>query len=357
MPIYHCSVIPISRGKGRSAIAAAAYRSAERLNDERTGLIHDYTRKKGIEFKMLIFPDGEAPIKNREELWNMIEESEVRKNAKVAREIRVALPCELDTKTMQTLTTDFVKSLVEKYKITADVCIHEPNKKGDQRNMHAHILISTREYKDGSFDKKVRVMDDRKQGPKEVEWIRERWADFTNRALEKINVLERVDHSSHRARGIDDVPSQHLGPHATEIERKGRDSDRKIDIERQRDEREKERIELNKLSFVLKRVRQLILQEKLLKKLAEVRKQLERFYLLRKEQGAGLKKLFQKSKAQNLEREIFKLEGWEKRILDRFQKNKIQEHEQYQNSDRNKLIRTQDLKQKNIEISLNQTFL
>lgn len=357
MPIYHCSMIPISRGKGRSAIAAAAYRSAERLSDERTGLVHDYTRKKGVEFKALIFPEGEPTLKNREELWNKIEESEVRKNSKVAREIRVALPCELDKQAMQNLTTDFVKSLVEKYKVTADVCIHEPNKKGDQRNIHAHILISTREYQGGSLGKKVRVMDDRKQGPREVEWIREKWADFTNRALEKMNVLERVDHQSHRARGIDQTPTQHLGPHATEIERKGRDSDRKIEIERQQDERENERIELNKLSSVLKRVRQLILQEKLLKKLAEVRNQLERFYLLRKEQGAGLKKLFQNSKVQNLEREIFKLEGREKRILDRFQRNNVQEHERYQNSDRNKLIRTQDFKQKNIEINQNQTFL
>lgn len=314
MPIYHCSVIPISRGKGRSAIAAAAYRSAERLSDERTGLVHDYTRKKGVEFKMLIFPEDEAPLKKREELWNKIETSEVRKNAKVAREIRVALPCELDKQAMQNLTTNFVKSLVEKYKVSADVCIHEPNKKGDQRNMHAHILISTREYKNRSFGKKVRVMDDRKQGPKEVEWIRERWADFTNRALEKMNVLERVDHRSHKARGIEETPNQHLGPHATEIERKGRDSDRKIEIEKQRTEQEKERIELTKLSSVLKRVRQYILQEKLLKKSADVRKKLERFYLVRSEQNAGLKKLFQKSKILHLNRNIYKLEHREKRL-------------------------------------------
>ena len=174
MPIYHCSVLAISRGKGRSATAAAAYRSCEKIKDERTGLVHDYTHKQGLSHKEIIYPKNVSTTKleNRETLWNQVESSEKRVNSKVAREIRLALPFELDAQKRVELTREYIQTVVDTYNVVADICIHEPSKTGDQRNHHAHVLISTRELTREGFGKKVRILDDKFKGPKEVKCFR-----------------------------------------------------------------------------------------------------------------------------------------------------------------------------------------
>ena len=145
MAIYHLSVKTISRSAGRSATAAAAYRAGVEITDERTGEIHDYRRKGGVESAAVILPDN-APewARDRCQLWNAAEQAETRKNSTVAREFEIALPAELSPAERERLAHDFTRELVERHGMAADVAIHAPGKEGDNRNHHAHILLTTR---------------------------------------------------------------------------------------------------------------------------------------------------------------------------------------------------------------------
>ena len=97
MAIYHLSAKIISRGKGQSAVASAAYRAAERLDDFRLGKSFDYSSKKGLALAEIFLPEGAPPeLKKREVLWNAVESSERRKDARLSREFDIALPVELD---------------------------------------------------------------------------------------------------------------------------------------------------------------------------------------------------------------------------------------------------------------------
>ena len=221
MAIYHCSVKLVKRSEGRSATAAAAYRSGERIVDERTGEIHDYTRRSGVESTELVFPDHVTARPDREKLWNTAETAETRKNAQVAREVEIALPDELTAEQRRALAVDFARQIAGRYNVAADVCIHQPGKEGDQRNHHAHILLTTRTIEsDGTLGKKTRILDDQKTGPAEVQKIREMWAQVCNASLEKSGHTERVDHRSLREQGEERPATKHQGPAVTAIERK-----------------------------------------------------------------------------------------------------------------------------------------
>lgn len=221
MAIYHCSVKLVKRSAGRSATAAAAYRSGDRIIDQRTGEIHDYTRRSGVESTELVFPDHVTTRPNRETLWNTVETAETRKNAQVAREVEIALPDELTVEQRRALAVDFAQSLAEQYRVAADVCIHKPGKEGDHRNHHAHIMLTTREIMpDGEMGAKTRILDDRKTGPAEILKIREMWAQVCNAALEQAGETERIDHRSLRDQGEERQATKHQGPAVTAIERK-----------------------------------------------------------------------------------------------------------------------------------------
>ena len=221
MAIFHLSVKTISRSDGRSATAAAAYRAGVEITDERTGEIHDYTRKGGVESAALILPDN-APewATDRAKLWNAAEQAEKRKNSTVAREFEIALPAELPAAERQALAHDFARALVARHGCAADVAIHAPGKEGDNRNHHAHILLTTRRLGPDGFGEKTRELDDQKVGKVLVTEWRERWAGMANASLERHGHAERIDHRSHAARGIEAAPSQHLGPAATGYERR-----------------------------------------------------------------------------------------------------------------------------------------
>ena len=222
MSIYHLSIKTFKRSGGQSATAAAAYRSGERIQDKRTGQEHDYRKKGGIESSEIVLPRN-APewAKDREQLWNQAELSERRKNAVVAREFEVALPSELTKEQRRELAVSFAKELVARHGFAADVSIHQPSRGGDQRNHHAHILVTTRRLGPEGFTEKTRELDERiNRGPREFEHWRERFAKLTNEALEKNQHRERVDHRTLKAQGIDREPTQHRGPSATAIERK-----------------------------------------------------------------------------------------------------------------------------------------
>ena len=146
MAIYHLRASVISRSQGRSATAAIAYRSAERIADRRTGLVFDYAAKAGVEHTEILAP-ADAPdwVRDRSELWNRVEEAERRRDSQVAREVRVALPSELSHAERVELVRAFAREQFVDRGMVADVALHAPGRDGDERNHHAHILLTTRE--------------------------------------------------------------------------------------------------------------------------------------------------------------------------------------------------------------------
>ena len=221
MAIYHLSVKPISRTDGRSATAAAAYRAAIQISDARTGKLHDYRRKQGVVSAVLLVPEV-APkwAHDRSQVWNAAEMAETRKNATVAREFEIALPAELNDVQRQQLAHEFAQELVNQHGCIADVAIHQPSGGGDQRNHHAHILLSTRRLGPEGFTDKTRELDDYSSGPKWVHKWRERYAQLQNLCLQQAGSEARVDHRSYQNQGVDALPSCHLGPSATAYERR-----------------------------------------------------------------------------------------------------------------------------------------
>jgi hypothetical protein len=220
MATYHLSAKTISRSHGRSATGAAAYRTGARIIDERTGVIHDYRRRRGVEARLLILPD-DAPnwASDRARLWNAAEQAETRKNSTVAREFEIALPAELDAEQRQRLAVDFAHELVLRHGCAVDVAIHRPGRAGDSRNHHAHLLLTTRRLTAAGFTEKTRELDDLKTG--EIGRWRERFAEVQNARLREAGVEARVDHRSLEAQAIDREATIHLGPAATALERRG----------------------------------------------------------------------------------------------------------------------------------------
>lgn len=219
MAIFHLSIKTVSRGHGRSAVGAAAYRAGQRLHDVRLGRTFDYRRKAGVLHRELVTPDL-VPLwaAKRESLWNAAEESELRKNSTVAREFEVALPTELPPEQRRNLAMQFARELTERHFCAVDVAIHSPRKGGDNRNEHAHILTTTRRLSAAGFGEKCRELDDQKSG--EVAFWRERWATLVNQALEAASQPARVDHRSLADQGIEREPTFHLGPVRTGIKRR-----------------------------------------------------------------------------------------------------------------------------------------
>ena len=187
----------ISRSQGRSATAAAAYRVAERIEDRRTGLTFDYAARGGVDHTEILAPDH-APdwVRDRSELWNRVEESETRKNSQVAREVRVALPDELTHAQRVALVRDYAQAQFVDRGMVADIALHAPGREGDERNHHAHILLTTREIDaEGSVPGGGFTTKNRDWNKVEVlEGWREAWARDSNAALERAGLEDRVDH-------------------------------------------------------------------------------------------------------------------------------------------------------------------
>lgn len=233
MAIYSASLSAIARSDGRSATAAAAYRAGCVIVDPRTGEIHDYTRKGGVldagePGAEVILPSGGTA--GRAAFWGAIELHHRRKDAVTARELRVALPAELPPHAQIQLAREVRAALSQEYGVAVDVCVHEPSKEGDDRNTHAHILMSACTVSaDGTMGRKCDALDPihcaRRGLPTAAEFIRPLWEKLVNEALADAGIDERIDHRSHAARGLDTVPGSHHGPAITEILRDGRTSD------------------------------------------------------------------------------------------------------------------------------------
>lgn len=235
MAIFHCSMKPISRSTGRSATASCAYRSGEKIVDRQTGEIHDYTKKQGVIHTNVITPKS-INIENidREDLWNMAEQSEKRKDARVAREFVIALPHEIPATSQKKIAEEFASYLCDRYGVVADLAIHEPSKGGDDKNVHAHIMVTTRKVEIDQengvklTDKSTLELSNSKRktlglkGTQEdIKEIREQWATIANRELKREGIKERIDHRSYADQEKDQIPTKHEGVVVTELRRKG----------------------------------------------------------------------------------------------------------------------------------------
>lgn len=222
MTIYHCSVKAISRNAGRSATAAAAYRAGCEIVDGREGVVHDYTRKRGVESADIVLPDG-APAwaTDRSALWNAAETAERRKDACVAREFEVALPSELSPSERRRLAMDFAKEMADREGCAVDVAIHAPHKKGDDRNHHAHILRTTRKVGPTGLTDKLDTEKAGRSRSEDLAAARARWAELVNERLKENGIDASVDHRSLKDQGIDREPTSHLGPAVSAMERRG----------------------------------------------------------------------------------------------------------------------------------------
>ena len=244
MAIYHLSMKPIARGSGRSAVAAAAYRSGTCLRNERDGLVHDFRRKGGIEHTEIVLPDGMEGnaewAKDRSALWNAAEFTERRKDARVAREFEIALPHELSPDERLELTRDFAQGIADRYKVAVDFAIHSPDDETDVRNHHAHVMITTREVTEaGLGDKTLLERENRwlvdnnlPTSHQQLKTLRLEWEELANLHLARAGHDVRIDHRSHQERGLSLEPTRHMGVHATQMDKRG------IDVERQRVEAE-----------------------------------------------------------------------------------------------------------------------
>lgn len=231
MAIYRLEVKPISRSGGRSIVAAAAYRSGQELTNPRDGLVHDYSRRHGVEHSELVGWEG-----TRQDLWGRTEEIETRKNARLGVETIVSLPHELSAEDRRELTAAFAQELSAAYRAPVDFSIHAPHEKGDERNHHAHVLVGCRRSDGHELGERVVPFD----GPEEVERWRTRWAELCNERLRDRGLEQRVDHRSlaaqredalergdeRAAQDFDRSPQPKVGPTATAMERRGIQTDR-----------------------------------------------------------------------------------------------------------------------------------
>lgn len=251
MAIFHFTGAILSRSRGQSAVAKAAYNARAEIENEQTGQVHDYTRAQGLAFSG-IFAPANAPdwAQDRGKLWSEVEAAEKRKDAQLARSFEIGLPHELTDEQRQQLITDFVRENFVRKGMIADVTIHLPHNDGDDRNHHTHILLTTRQIGAEGFGQKAREWNSKEQ----LETWRENWARTANRYLERHGHEARIDHRSLEAQGIDREPTQHLGPQASQMERAGEPSERgdiNRDIEARNRERERLQLEARAVSLEL----------------------------------------------------------------------------------------------------------
>lgn len=248
MAIYHCHCKIISRGQGRSAVGAAAYRSGEKLYNEYDGIEHDYTKKGGVVYsEIMLCENAPKEYQDRQTLWNAVEQIEKSSKAQLAREYEVALPVELSREEQIKLVRDFAKENFVDNGMCVDFSIHDK----EDGNPHAHIMLTTRpieqdnswgvkQRKEYILDKKGQKQYDKKKQTykcktvKTTNWdskeflqrSRESWAEKVNQELEKKSLPQMVDHRSFKEQGIEKIPTQHIGVSANAMEKRGIESQR-----------------------------------------------------------------------------------------------------------------------------------
>lgn len=264
MSAYHFHAQIVSRAKGHSAVAGAAYRTGLDLFDERTQERKDYSRRSGVEWVGQFIPhDAPGWAQDVGQFWNKVEASENRKDAQLAREFVVAFPHELDAAIRRRMVTDFMRDNFTRNGIAGTVAIHEPDRHGDQRNHHAHIMLAMRRIGAQGFSA---TKDRDHNRPEHLEQWREQWAELGARQLERAGhhteaarwrhghkTLERQQQEAEKrgdiehAQRCDKAPSQHRGKIGDEMQKRGKVSGRTE--KRQRDREELQRLHREKLKI------------------------------------------------------------------------------------------------------------
>src|SRR5712672_502846 len=272
MAIYHLHIQSVSRGEGRCATAASAYRAAERIHDLETDEVFDYTRKRGVEHTEIIL-SREATrqdinwARNRQDLWNAAERAEKRKDARIAREYELSLPCEMSGPQRLALTRAFAQELADRYQCAVDVAIHRPHWHGDKRNHHAHLLTTTRQIAANGLGPKTEVewsnTDRRKHGLQsasaEMKEIRARWGELANEHLQSLGIDAHIDHRSLKDQGIERAPTVHQGPAVHAMEQRGIETEIGIRVQEQARERLERAQELGRLEREAQQLTQSVL--------------------------------------------------------------------------------------------------
>ena len=242
MPNPHFDISITQRSKGKSAVAGAAYQSGENLFSEYDQKMKNYTRKQVIVYTEIMLPAHAPPeFADRSILWNSVEQIEKARDSQLAREIEAALPRELSGEQQLALVRAYVKDNFVDKGMCADFAIHD---KGTG-NPHVHIMLTLRPLEENGqwgakcrkaydLDENGQRIPDGKGGWKNhrgdttdwndkgnVEIWRATWAAYTNRALESAGRPERIDHRSYKRQGTDKIPSVHLGPAASQMEKRG----------------------------------------------------------------------------------------------------------------------------------------
>jgi len=238
--IYYLGVKSFGRSAGTGgsvSTSAAAYRSGERIRDERTNRIYDHSHRRDVQYKEILLPshfdDAGSQLdwaRDRSRLWNAVEHSEPRANARVAREYVLALPHELNIEQRTILARSFAQEISDRYHNVVDLAIHQP--RTDPRNFHAHLLSTTREVNPIGFGPKTiaelsgsaRFEQGLPRAMQEHAQIRERWAHLTNEALRTAGLEARVSHIPDSASLQRSDARAWLPRVAWEIERRGEHS-------------------------------------------------------------------------------------------------------------------------------------
>ncbi|WP_051584559.1 MobA/MobL family protein, partial [Psychrobacter phenylpyruvicus] len=258
MTMVHIATKAISRKAGQSAVACAAYRAGDILDDAKYGKVHDYSKKDGVISSDIVIPASLKGLDikiDREILWNTAEAFEARSDSRVAREWLINLPYELPEDQRHELALEFAQKLCDDMNVIADVCLHrpvmklpfDPNAKPsskrlregeqnpDPRNFHAHIMVTTRAPVIGpegklAFDSKFKIpfewsnkkrqQNDLPSSREEIKRIRKLWVDTANQRLKQHN-LPLMDERSYKDQGLDQQPTIKMGVEATAMERRG----------------------------------------------------------------------------------------------------------------------------------------
>ncbi len=234
MAIFHMEIRPIKRSAAQQATGAAAYRAGEKIRDERSGDVHNHSRRKDVRHTEIFLPSklegsNVTWARDRARLWNTAEAAEKRRNSRVAREYQVSLPPELTPEQRLALARSFSRELADRYGVAVDLAIHDPKPGRESQNFHAHMLTTTREVTPAGLGAKTgldmrsvaRAQGGLSSHSEEYSILRERWATLTNQALREANVDARVDHRSLAAQGIDRKPLLHVPLEFYQLERNG----------------------------------------------------------------------------------------------------------------------------------------
>ena len=245
--LFHFHVTQIKRSAGQSAVAAAAYRSGEKLHSEYYGEDSDYTRKGGVICSEILLPPQTPPsFSDRETLWNAVEKVERGKRAQLAYSFDIALQNEFSMQENIELARHFLLEQCVSRGMVADYAIHQPDKKdGGIQNPHFHVMCPIRPIEpDGKWGNKQRreyVLDEQGERirdeagnyvfnavpttdwgkPETLEFWREQWAQLCNTRFAEKGLDCRIDHRSYDRQGVEQIPTQHEGPTVRAMEAKG----------------------------------------------------------------------------------------------------------------------------------------